>query len=1068
MDDTACCCGRSFKSARAMKIHRTKKGCLREKQREGPSIVKGPCKADEGKEDQETHHSVHLPRANLSSPGNQETKQRLRWPKAASLSTWSQLDMDLAQLLQAALRGPIDRKLRVFPEVVYRTCAEKFGMEPTKTERPPKQANRRQVEKGRLRQQQRHLKKRLKTSLENEKPGILSLLNDIRKKIQTLARAEYERTKRKRRRAQVSAFYRNPYTFTRKILQGKKSGSLDVPKEELEAHLRQTYSDPGRAEPLPHIQGVPRPSQPGVPLDLEEPRLAEVQEVVRKARASSAPGGNGIPYLLYKRCPEVLRILWGLLRVAWRKGVVPQEWCIAEGVFIPKEENSKGISQFRPISLLNIEGKIFFSILTKRLTAYLTTNGLIDTSVQKAGIPGFPGCLEHATMIWSTIRQAHQDKMDLHVVWLDLANAYGSVPHALISYALHYFWIPDQVADLLTRYLGSFWMRFAASTYKTQWQALQVGIPMGCAVSPLLFVMAMEVIIRGAKDSVRGVELAPGQALPPLRAFMDDITILSPDLEGVECALERLQLLIRWARMKFKPQKSRSLSLRKGKVINCFFSVEGVRMPIVREAPVKSLGRWYSCPITDRHRGVEIEHTAVTGLKTIDKCCLPGRLKTWCLQFVLIPQLLWPLQLYEVAVTRVEAIERRISAFARKWLGAPRTLTSIALYSSSSKLELPLSSIVEEFKVGKARLFMMLRDSADQVIHDAPPDIITGKKWAASEEVANATQELQVKEVMGATQTGTGGLGLATNKWFSREDPAGRRALVAQEIRRRMEDKRVAQAVTQAQQGQWTRWEDVAQRKLSWRELWHMDPEHLSFIIRSTYDLLPTPVNCHRWDPSTSDSCPHCESRGSLEHILAGCPKSLGKYTWRHNQVLHVLADAAESYCSQANQQQVTPASHVAFVREGDQVQRPHCRLPKSLLKPGEQWELGVDLKGKQSIPKALIRSNQRPDMVIWSKKAKQLILAELTVPWEGNMSWAHERKLTRYEDIRLSCQERGWSCVVFAVEVGCRGFVGYSVIQFLQSLGAGSKAIRGVTQKLQETAEAASLWVWQSSRRRS
>ena len=40
----------------------------------------GPCKADEGGEDQETHHSVPLPRADPFSPGEGETKQRVWWP----------------------------------------------------------------------------------------------------------------------------------------------------------------------------------------------------------------------------------------------------------------------------------------------------------------------------------------------------------------------------------------------------------------------------------------------------------------------------------------------------------------------------------------------------------------------------------------------------------------------------------------------------------------------------------------------------------------------------------------------------------------------------------------------------------------------------------------------------------------------------------------------------------------------------------------------------------------------------------------------------------------------------
>ena len=37
--------------------------------------------------------------------------------------------------------------------------------------------------------------------------------------------------------------------------------------------------------------------------------------------------------------------------------------CHAEGVYIPKEESSSTLGQFRPISLLNVEGKIVFGIL---------------------------------------------------------------------------------------------------------------------------------------------------------------------------------------------------------------------------------------------------------------------------------------------------------------------------------------------------------------------------------------------------------------------------------------------------------------------------------------------------------------------------------------------------------------------------------------------------------------------------------------------------------------------------------------------------------------------------------
>ena len=88
----------------------------------------------------------------------------------------------------------------------------------------------------------------------------------------------------------------------------------------------------------------------------------------------------------------------------------------ADGVYIPKEQNSTEINQFRPISLLNVEGKIFFSVMASRLTKYLTENGYKSTSVQKGGIPGVSGCLEHAAMVWEAIQRAKSEKLNLDVI----------------------------------------------------------------------------------------------------------------------------------------------------------------------------------------------------------------------------------------------------------------------------------------------------------------------------------------------------------------------------------------------------------------------------------------------------------------------------------------------------------------------------------------------------------------------------------------------------------------------------------------------------------------------------
>ena len=144
----------------------------------------------------------------------------------------------------------------------------------------------------------------------------------------------------------------------KKLFMESKSGKLDVLKEELKNHLRMTYSDDLNGIPMSPLRDLPKPQDPTVMFDDSGIKLKEFRDFVHKARAGSAPGLNGISYKLYKHCPRVLRKLTVLLQQAWKKGIVPQEWYLADGIWIPKEMQSRGITNFRPISLLNVGGKI--------------------------------------------------------------------------------------------------------------------------------------------------------------------------------------------------------------------------------------------------------------------------------------------------------------------------------------------------------------------------------------------------------------------------------------------------------------------------------------------------------------------------------------------------------------------------------------------------------------------------------------------------------------------------------------------------------------------------------------
>ncbi len=155
----------------------------------------------------------------------------------------------------------------------------------------------------------------------------------------------------------------------------------------------------------------------------------------------------------------------------------------------------------------------------------------------------------------------------------------------------------------------------------------------------------------------------------------------------------------------------------------------------------------------------------------------------------------------------------------------------------------------------------------------------------------------------------------------------------------------------------------------------------------------------------------------------------------------------------------------IAFHREGIWSSgKAHKTKQSKLLKGANDWKVLVDLEEALKFPIHIVDTNLRPDIIVWSDATKRVHLAELTVPWEDNMQEAYERKKAKYDPLRADCEDKGWSCQVFPIEIGCRGFIGRSTISFLTRLGVNNHKMRAVTKRLQTAAERASSWIWSKS----
>ena len=200
-----------------------------------------------------------------------------------------------------------------------------------------------------------------------------------------------------------------------------------------------------------------------------------------------------------------------------------------------------------------------------------------------------------------------------------------------------------------------------------------------------------------------------------------------------------------------------------------------------------------------------------------------------------------------------------INKYLHKWLGVPPCLLKVGLYTNSGNIQLPISSLVEEFKIRKVRLHTMMKDSTDEIIRKAYPEIKSGTKLSAVKITQEVECTLRIKDIIGVTQTNRAGLGSSSNKVFSKVGPKGKRDMMSKQVRMFEEEQRKASAVTQAKQCAWTKWNDIEPIKLSWKSLIAMEPLAISFLVRSTYDLLSNATNRKLWGYTDSDLFLSCK-----------------------------------------------------------------------------------------------------------------------------------------------------------------------------------------------------------------
>ncbi|KAG1136397.1 hypothetical protein G6F37_012055 [Rhizopus arrhizus] len=316
---------------------------------------------------------------------------------------------------------------------------------------------------------------------------------------------------------------------------------------DLTSCAQQFYADLYSPDPISHddvealLANVPESAR--MPETSRESLLApwtedDIHRCLNQTSKQSSPGVDGIPYvilrLLFKH-PFCRQRFMKVLHTALVDQQYPNTWQRSIVVLLPKKDDRSDLKNWRPISLICADAKVFTRLLATRINAYLP--GLIDR--HQTGFMAGRFIADNGLSARLVMDFAQRFKLPGVGLLLDQEKAYDRIHPGYLAACLDRFGFPEELISCISSLFFNTSLCINVNGFTSVPFPQGRGLRQGDPLSPLLFNLALEPLLRSIWSSphLAGFRFhqtaTPGLPVPvgapPLLkylAYADDIMIL--------------------------------------------------------------------------------------------------------------------------------------------------------------------------------------------------------------------------------------------------------------------------------------------------------------------------------------------------------------------------------------------------------------------------------------------------------------------------------------------------------------------------------------------------------------
>ena len=395
-------------------------------------------------------------------------------------------------------------------------------------------------------------------------------------------------------------------------------------------------------------KAITKPSRDALDRDVT---VEEVEKTMENLPTGKQAGPNRVPNAVYKYMSAAFAPkLTEILNDCTAAGKLPGHFLEGDISMLFKKNDREDPRNYRPITLLNTDYKIFTRILSKRMAKVV--HEFVSES-QKGFVPDT--FIAEASMLLRMIESYINDEPSTRkgaFLFLDMEKAFDRVSYEFTKKGLQALGFGPR----FRKWVGMMYdeenaprRRIYMNGYYSEWFQIKSGVAQGCPLSPLLFLIVAEALkdTIDCERKIKGVNIHGRRY--KISQFADDTTLILGSLKELTAANKAIKRWCDATGMRENIKKREGLAMGRYRSAQLPDGVKWAKeggwcislgVPIGNDL---SDEKWWSAKITEvrskAKRWMGLYRSSYFGRNLIVQAMYFGRLRYWLYSLLLSPRL---------------------------------------------------------------------------------------------------------------------------------------------------------------------------------------------------------------------------------------------------------------------------------------------------------------------------------------------------------------------------------------------------------------------------------------------